>query len=65
MQGQALVIAMAFEHHPGLAALHAAIGVPNEPSVAEELEAKKELEEITKELQEEGRIERPKRRGFR
>lgn len=56
---------MAFEHHPGLAALHAAIGVPNEPSVAEELEAKKELEEITKELQEEVRIERPKRRGFR
>jgi len=56
---------MAFEHHPGLAALHAVIGASNEPSIEEELKAKTELEEITRELQEEGRIERPRRKGFR
>ena len=55
---------MAFDHHPGLAALHAAIAGNSEPSVAEEKEQKKELEEITKELAEDLKINRPAWKGF-
>ena len=48
---------MAFEFHPGLAALHAAI-TGQEPAVQEAIEEKKELEEIVKEFADDAKVER-------
>jgi hypothetical protein len=61
---------MAFAHHPGLAALHQAITngqtepTPIAETVAAQVEKKVEIEEITKELQDDARLERPKWKGF-
>lgn len=60
---------MAFEHHPGLAALHHAIVGNNVfvdagKSVEQEREEKRELEEITKELTEDTKLNRPSWKGF-
>lgn len=63
---------MVFQN-PGLEALHQYItrnnSVPEcapaiEQNVAEQIEKKVEIEEITKELQEDARLERPKWKGF-
>jgi hypothetical protein len=63
---------MAFQN-PGLEALHQFITAPNsapnsapaiEQNVAEQVENKVEIEEITKELQDDARLERPKWKGF-
>lgn len=54
---------MAFAHHPGLAALHAAIAT-QEPSVAQELEKRIELEEIAKDIQDDVKVNRPTWKGF-
>ncbi|MFZ9998303.1 MAG: hypothetical protein ACO3HP_04725 [Candidatus Nanopelagicaceae bacterium] len=63
---------MVFQN-PGLEALHQYItrnnSVPNpapaiENNVAEQVENNAEIEEITKELQDEARLERPKWKGF-
>lgn len=60
---------MAFDHHPGLAALHNAIVGNNVfvdagKSVEEEQEEKRELEEITKEIVEDAKLNRPSWKGF-
>ncbi|MGA0792740.1 MAG: hypothetical protein ACO3O5_09940 [Burkholderiaceae bacterium] len=63
---------MAFQN-PGLEALHQFVtannSTPNpapaiEQNVAEQVENKVEIEEITKELQDDARLERPKWKGF-
>ena len=51
------LIAMAFEHHPGLAALHQAIA--GEQNSAKEI--KEEIEAITKEVEEDKRLRRPRK----
>ncbi len=43
---------MAFDHHPGLAALHSAI------SGGQEAQQKKELEEIVKDIADDAKVER-------
>lgn len=48
---------MAFEHHPGLAALHQAIA--GEQNSAKEI--KEEIEAITKEVEEDKRLRRPRK----
>ena len=51
------LIAMAFEHHPGLAALHQAItGEQNNAK-----ESKEEIEAIAKEMEEDKRLRRPRK----
>ena len=61
---------MAFDHHPGLAALHqvitggAAKPAPIEQSMVKEAEKKAEIEEITKEVQDDARLARPQWKGF-
>ena len=51
------LIAMAFEHHPGLAALHQAItGEQNNAK-----ENKEEIEAIAKEVEEDKRLRRPRK----
>lgn len=53
---------MAFEHHPGLAALHAAIAgdaavaVQHEPSIEEEAAEAAELEAIAKEIADDNKV---------
>lgn len=60
---------MVFQN-PGLQALHQYITgerqsvSPIEETVAAEAEKKAEIEEITKEVQEDARLERPKWKGF-
>lgn len=63
---------MAFQN-PGLEALHQFVTANNpapdsappiEQNVAEQVENKVEIEEITKELQDDARLERPKWKGF-
>jgi len=63
---------MAFQN-PGLEALHQYITRNNsapesapaiEQNVAEQIEKSVEIEEITKELQDDARLERPKWKGF-
>ena len=53
---------MAFEHHAGLAALHAAI--TGERTATEEAEERIELEAITKEIQDDVKVNRPTWKGF-
>jgi len=61
---------MVFEHNPALAALHCHVtGKQPEPSPIEEIvtketEERQEMEEIVKEIQEDTRIKRPRRKGF-
>lgn len=60
---------MVFQN-PGLEALHQYITggqksiTPIEQAVTAEVEKKAEIEEITKEVQEDARLERPKWKGF-
>ncbi|AEX56050.1 hypothetical protein S-CBS4_gp083 [Synechococcus phage S-CBS4] len=59
---------MAFQN-PGLEALHQFItgnapASPIEQTVVQEAEKNVEIEEITKELQDDARLERPKWKGF-
>ena len=59
---------MAFQN-PGLEALHQFVTANNpapaiEQNVAEQVENKVEIEEITKDLQDDARLERPKWKGF-
>ena len=63
---------MAFQN-PGLEALHQFVTGSNpapdsapviEQNVAEQVDNKVEIEEITKELQDDARLERPKWKGF-
>lgn len=49
---------MVFEHNPGLAFLHSVV-TGEETNAAEAAEAKTEIEEITKEIQEDARLDRP------
>lgn len=48
---------MAFEHHPGLAALHAIV-TGQELSVEEAAAEQKQLEEITKDIADDAKVER-------
>lgn len=60
---------MAFEHHPGLAALHAAIAgdaavaAAQEPSVEEEAAEAAELEAIVKEIADDTKVSRSTWKG--
>lgn len=53
---------MAFEHHAGLAALHAAI--TSERTAEEAVEERIELEAIAKEIQDDVKVNRPTWKGF-
>lgn len=61
---------MVFEHNPALAALHRHITseqpepCPIAEIVAKDIEEQQELEEIAKEIQEDTRMKRPRRKGF-
>lgn len=54
---------MAFEHSPGLAALHAFMSGKQELSVEEEKEVKAELEAITKDIEDDEKLSRPVWKG--
>jgi hypothetical protein len=54
---------MAFEHHAGLAALHAAI-TGGERTASEETQQRVELEAIAKDIQDDAKVNRPTWKGF-